>query len=181
MKSTAVSVGRFRLELRRSREGDFLGVGGVSFGGLPLRSAAAPWRFHASSGPFAFRRFRLLGVRPLAGGGATVRFESRGEWEPRSEETDAMDEPRVRAPRLRAPRAVFEWTFRPVRERVFENEWDGLSTRLAVRSPDAPLHTVLEAATWEIGGSAEGATLIQQDVSTIGLEQPVRRGSAKSF
>lgn len=180
MKNEILSVGPFRLSLAVAHDGAFLGIGAVEHAGLPLRSAAVPWCFLASSGPFAFRRFRLLGVRPLAGGGATVRFESLGEWEPRSEETDAMDEPRVRARRLRAPRAVFEWTFRPVRERVFENEWDGLSMRLAVRSPDAPLHTVLEAATWEIGGSAAGATLIQQDVSTIGLEQPVRRGSAFS-
>ena len=83
MKSNAISVGRFRIHLTCGRDGAFLGIGAVEHAGLPLRDASVPWCFLASSGPFAFRRFRLLGVRPLAGGGATVRFESLGEWEPR--------------------------------------------------------------------------------------------------
>ncbi len=175
-----LSIGPFRLSLAFAGDGAFLGVGAVSFRGVPLRSAAMPWCFRADADGFEFRRFTLLSSRPLADGGTSLRFASRGEWAPRSDEADAMDEPRVRTPRLHAPRAVFTWTLRPVHDTIEGETWEGLSTCLRVASPDAPLHTVLEAATWEIGGSADGATLIQQDVSTMDLEQRVRTGGAFS-
>ncbi len=43
-----------------------------------------------------------------------------------------------------------------------------------------PIHWILETATWEIEGEAAGGTLIQQDVSTIQLEQMVEEKSAFS-
>ena len=87
-----------------------------------------------------------------------------------------MGDARIRTRRLEAPVASFRWTLRPVIERIGENEWSGVAMQLEVRSPACPLHWVIEDATWELGGRASGATLIQQDVSAMDLEQTVKRG-----
>ena len=179
-KDSSLSIGAFRLDLAIAPDDRFLGIGAVLHGRTPLRSAAFPWTFFADASPFEFRSFRLLGIDRRADGGATIRFESTGEWSPRSDLADAMGEARTCTRRAKAPIARFAWTFRPIRETLCGNVWDGLAMRLRVHSPDAPLHDVLEDATWEIGGSATGATLIQQDVSTIDLEQRVSRRSAFS-
>ncbi len=52
--------------------------------------------------------------------------------------------------------------------------------QLEVESTGWPVHWVVEDTTWEIGGSAAGCVLIQQDVSTIDLEQKVKADSAFS-
>lgn len=175
-----LSIGLFRVELRVAPDGAFAGIGGVSYGGTALRSGALPWTVRASSGAFEFRSFRLEAVDSAPNGGATIRFAARGEWQPRSETQDAMGESRTHTRRLHAPEAHFLWSFRPASRTVEGERFDGLAMRLEVRSPRAPVHTVLEDTTWEIGGSAAGATLIAQDVSTMLLEQPVARRSAFS-
>ena len=91
-----------------------------------------------------------------------------------------MGDARVKARRVRQPVAEFRWTFRRITERVWENDFEGLAMRLEIDSPGHPLHWVIEDTTWEIGGEADGATLIQQDVSTIDLEQADRKDNAFS-
>ncbi len=176
---TRIRLGPFTLDLLAARDGAFAGIGAVRHDGAALRSGVIPWIFHAESGAFAFRSFNLKDVvsSPRK---AVIRFVSRGEWRPWSDEDDAMDEARFSTRRAKAPVAEFFWTFRPVTRKAFKAEFDGLAMQLEVRSPDAPVHTVIEDATWEIGGAAAGATLIQQDVSTIQLEQRVSARGAFS-
>ena len=155
--------------------GCFLGLGNVSFRGTPLRSARLPWTIYTESegtdAGVRFEIFSLSEVRKEAGGGVSIVLRSKGRWMPRAQEADAMGEARIKTRRVDTPEAVFTWSFRPVVEKIYENEWHGLAMKIGYECADAPIHWLMEVATWEIGGEAAGATLIQQDVSTIQLEQ----------
>ncbi|EIQ01381.1 hypothetical protein OpiT1DRAFT_05957 [Opitutaceae bacterium TAV1] len=172
-----IRIGPFSLHLA-FEDGSLTGIGAVNFHNTPLRSALLPWTFYAESETgVRFSRFDLSGVEQKNGSDVTICFRSNGEWLPRIQETDAMGEARIRPRRAQKTEATFRWNFRLIRERVFENEYVGLAMQLDVSSPGNPLHWIIEDATWEIGGEAGGATLIQQDVSTIDLEQRVREDS----
>jgi hypothetical protein len=96
------------------------------------------------------------------------------------QEADAMGEARIKARRMTAPKATFTWRLRAVTEQLYENEWQGLAMQISYACPGYPIHWLLETATWEIGGAAAGCKLIQQDVTTIQLEQAVDETSAVS-
>lgn len=170
----------FALDLPRADDGVCPGIGSVTWQGLPLRDPRLPWTiaFESEAG-LAFTLSRLLGIEQ--NGDATVLvFAADGRWMPRAQEADAMGDARVRTRRLASARATVRWSFRPVVAQVEGREWSGLAMRVAVSSPGHPLHWLIEDGTWELGGRATGCTLIQQDISTIGLEQPVAADSAFS-
>ena len=175
-----ICVGDFKLDLQS--EGDrFLGIGAVRYGGTLLRSPKLPWTFYSESDQgVRFDEFRNARVVKQRGGGITIVFKSQGRWLPRIQDADAMGDARIKTRRLARPEATFRWSFRPIVEQVWENEWAGLAMQLEVDSPECPLHWMIEDTTWEIGGVAAGATLIQQDVATIDLEQSVTRDNAFS-
>ena len=176
-----IKVGDFTLEALVEKSGAFAGIGEVSYGKTLLRSGRLPWIIHAEADEgFRFDTFRRFRRKPVAGGGVELSFESEGEWMPRLPSADAMGDSRIQTRRVKAPVARFKWTFAPIAEQIQETPWAGLKMRISAESPAAQLHWIIEDATWEIGGSATGATLIQQDISTIGLEQPVARDSAFS-
>ncbi len=165
-------------------EGDrFLGIGNVSYKGVQLRSDKLPWTVYTESetaeGGVRFENFTLAEIREVDGG-ADLILSSRSTWMPRIQEADAMGEARIKSRRLHAPVATFTWSFRPIVEKLYENDWQGLSMRISYECAEAPIHWLMEVATWEIGGNAEGCTLIQQDVSTIQLEQETKLDSAYS-
>jgi hypothetical protein len=161
-------------------EGCFLGIGAVAFHGAPLRNPALPWTIYTESEHgVRFEAFRLVGVTE-DGATATITFTGEGRWLPRIQEADAMGDARVKARRLQAPTITFHWHFRAITEQIFEQEWTGLAMQVEIDAPGYPMHWLLESTTWEIGGAAEGCTLIQQDVSVIDLEQTVHADSAFS-
>jgi Melibiase len=158
----------------------FLGIAAVRYEDTPLRSPKLPWNVYTESEHgFRFDQFRLKEVTALPDR-ATIVFTSEGSWLPRIQAADAMGDARFKTRRLRPPVATFYWHFRPITEQIAENQWTGLEMQLEVRSPGQPIHWMLEDTTWEIGGNASGAVLIQQDVSAIDLEQHVKAESAFS-
>lgn len=169
------------LSLEPRTEGDrFLGIAGVWCGETPLRDPILPWIVYAESEDgFRFESFRGLRVR-REDPWTVLEFVAEGTWLPRVQEADMMGDSRIRTRRLRAPEAVVRWRFRPITERIWENEWTGLAMQVEVDCPGHPIHWLLEDTTWEIGGAAEGCTLIQQDVTSIDLEQQVRADSVFS-
>jgi len=151
----------------------FLGLGRVAFRGTDLRCPDLPWTVHfESESGFKFDRFELVDLQQ-SGSDAVIVLSSEGTWMPRLQEADAMGDSRIRTRRLRAPVATVRWCFRPITEQVWENEWTGLAMRIEVNCPGHPIHWVLEDTTWEIGGAADGCTLIQQDMTSIDMEQVV--------
>ena len=168
-------------ELTPATEGDaFAGIADVRFRGRPLRSPGLPWTLYAESDDgFRFDCFSLLGVRQT-GDEVTLTLSAQGAWQPRLQAADSMGDARIVTRRLAPPTATFRWHFHAITERIRETEWTGLAMRVEIDNPGHPLHWLIEDATWELGGRAEGCTLIQQDLSTIDLEQAVRADSAFS-
>lgn len=169
------------LSLKLSCDRDeFLGIGEVRFRSTLLRSPKLPWTFYTESEDgFRFESFRLLEViaTPTQ---ATIVFSSEATWLPRIQDADAMGDARFKTRRLESPTATFRWNFRTITETIAEKEWTGLAMQLEVDCPGHPIHWIMEDTTWEIGGQAAGATLIQQDVSVMDLEQDVKADSAFS-
>jgi len=158
----------------------FLGIGEVLYEGKPLRCAELPWIIYTESEDgFRFERLHGLDVR-REGHWKVLEFAVEGTWLPRIQESDSMGDSRVRTRRLRAPVATARWKFRPITERIWENEWTGLAMQVEIDCPGHPIHWLLEDTTWEIGGAADGCTLIQQDMTSIDLEQSVTRDNAFS-
>lgn len=156
------------------------GIGAVRLGSTPLRSAAVPWMIHFESETgFSFSPDRLLDLE-TSGTAATLTIRMAGAWMPRLQDADAMGDARIRAPRQAEVAATMRWRFHTVEETLAENRWTGLAMGIEVECPGHPIHWLLEAATWEIGGAAAGCTLIQQDVSCIDLEQSVQADSVFS-
>lgn len=168
----------FALELPCADDGACPGIGAVTWQGTPLRDPRLPWTiaFESEAG-LSFGLSRLLGVE-RAGEATVLVFAADGRWLLRTQEADAMGDARIRTRRLAPVQATVRWSFRPLTEQVWENAWAGLAMNISVSSPGHPLHWLLEDGTWELGGHAAGCTLIQQDTSTIDLEQEVRADSA---
>lgn len=158
----------------------FLGIGEVRYQHKPLRSAQLPWIVYTESEHgFRFEPNRLIDVI-RDGEAVTLVFAGDGTWLPRLQEADAMGDCRVATRRTANPVVTFRWSFRPITENIYGNNWPGLAMQVAVESPGQPIHWLIEDTTWEMGGNAAGCTLIQQDVSTIDLEQSVKAESAFS-
>ncbi|MEI6521602.1 MAG: hypothetical protein WCO98_16435, partial [bacterium] len=158
----------------------FLGIGEVRYQHKQLRSAQLPWIVYTESEHgFRFEPNRLIDVEH-DGDAVTLVFAGDGTWLPRLQEADAMGDCRVATRRVANPSVTFKWSFRPITENIYGNEWPGLAMQVAVEAPGQPIHWLIEDTTWELGGNAKGCTLIQQDVSAIDLEQSVKEGSAFS-
>jgi hypothetical protein len=174
-----IHLGPFTLTLAFN-DGRFTGIGEVLFEETSLRCPSLPWTFYTESEQgIRFSPDKVLDVH-CSDDSVVLRFLAKGQWLPRIQEADAMGDARVRTRRIVQPTAEFRWTFRTIKEKIWDNEWSGLSMQLEVSSKGHPLHWIIEDTTWEIGGEAEGCTLIQQDISTMDLEQTVRRNSAFS-
>jgi|GEM_PF-1118600 len=162
---------------------EFRGIGEVSLRGKTLRSASHSWAFYTESETGGRGlRFETFTLESLEADGerAAITLRSRGRWMPRIQEADAMGEARIRAPRLAPVVATFIWRFRAITETVYETPWDGLAMRIEYRCGEAPIHWLLETATWEIDGEAGGCTLIRQDTSAMDAETTARADSAFS-
>ena len=161
-------------------DGHFSGIGAVRCDGLDLRSSALPWLVYAESETgVRFEDWSFTAIEE-AGEERTIIARARGRWMPRAQEADAMGDSRLRTRRLATGEATLRWTFRPLAEEIAGRSWRGLGMRIAIEAPGNPIHWLIEDTTWELGGSAAGSTLIQQDISTIDLEQEVTRSSAFS-
>ena len=175
---TSLSLaGGFSLDLQTRGE-RFLGIGKVDFKGQNLRSTTLPWTvyFESETG-VRFADFNLKEV-VREGETATLILTAHGSRMPRIQEGDAMGDGRIRTRLLDAVEAQVRWTFRPTSTKVHGTEWTGLAWTIEVDSPGHPIHWLLEETTWEIGGAADGCTLIQRDMSTIWPEQPVTLDNA---
>jgi len=175
--TTITLTGGFSLDVQ-TQGNRFIGIGTVTFRGQPLRADTLPWTLYFESETGV--RFADFILNEVVQQGETVTLDltAHGSRMPRVQEGDAMGDGRIRTRFLDPVEAQVRWTFRPTCLTLHGIEWAGLAWTIAVESPGHPIHWLIEETTWEIGGAAEGCTLIQRDMSTIWPEQPVSRNSA---
>lgn len=162
---------RLKLALR----GDtFLGIADVEHDGVPLRDPALPWAIYTECDDEAVRfgTFRLKHM-DMGRQGSTLTLESPADWLPRAQAADKMGDSRIHTRRAVSAVATIRWHIRPIREVIFGREWVGLTWWFEYECPGYPIQWLLEDATWELGGRAEGCTLIRQDVSALRYEQSI--------
>lgn len=139
-------TGGVTLSLRLAGE-SLLGIGAVQIGDLPLRNAdappIAPLAETASGG--AWRDCRYLGAQVE---GDTVRLHSALVREDGGE--DRLD-----------------WTLEGTEREIAGETHRGFVYAWELRCADDAVLAIIDRATWELGGRAEGVTVITQDAYAV--------------
>ncbi len=159
-------------------EGEFLlGLGEITAAGLPVRSGQVPLRPVIQTGHgVAYRRFRLEHIHE---NGDTVVLVTTALGEPQlfGEWRDEYDFP-MAWPQIQPDQFEdrLEWLLRPERLTLEGVEYTGFSYALRYVSSQRQIHQVTIEATWELGGHAEGNTLLYQGQ----INPPVHRCTRES-
>ncbi len=142
--------------------GDLRGLGGVWAQGVALRNGAVPLAPYLKSDTgVLFTRFRLERTEPLPEGGYAVHTTAIGIPTLESAYEDEYNGVQALVGLLERPlEAEVVWLLRPEALQIQETGYTGFSYAWRYRSTDARLFRVLVTATWEIGGAADGNTVL---------------------
>jgi hypothetical protein len=140
-----------------------LGVGEITIAGMPVRSRTAPLAPVLRTGyGVDYREYRLREVRE-EGGQVTLVTAAVGEpglyGDYRDEYDYEMAWPRVQAERVED---TVEWIFAPESLILEGVAYSGLSYAFRYTSAERSVFQMTVRATWELGGSAPGNTLLYQ-------------------
>ncbi|MCX5660072.1 MAG: hypothetical protein NTW19_10165 [Planctomycetota bacterium] len=175
-KRQTLTCGSAEIELLLRPDGEFVGLGGVRVGGVALRSEARPIlvRVDTPEG-FLYTRLELDAVVPEAGGGTRLRLRAKGLPWGRAEYGDDYDQPTFHlAPAHELVEDELSLIVAPVKLELGGVAWTGFSTTWEFHSGKRRIHRLLEHATWELGGSIVGNTVLSQGQCNM----PVYRGEA---
>ncbi len=154
-----------------------LGLGEIRLPGIPFRSGAVPLApvFQTGHG-VQYREFRLQEVREEEGG-VTLATVAVGYPHLYGEYKDEYDFS-MAWPRLQPERYEdrVEWLLRPESVTLEGVEYTGFSYAIRYRSEERAIYSVTMQATWELGGSATGNTILSQGQ----IYPPVHRCTAES-
>ncbi len=156
--------GKTRVGLLESDSGDFLGVGEVSVGGVPLRDGRRPIviRFDTPSG-ILYSRLVIQDIKAGASGETRVSMKALGLPWGRTEYCDEHDQTMVDLGLpLEAVEDRFVLILSPAQLSLGGREWRGLSMAFSFQSDGRVIHRIWTHATWEIGGSIAGNTVLHQ-------------------
>jgi hypothetical protein len=168
-----------RLELLATATGDFRGIGQVTVDGVPLRSAARPivLRLDTPDG-ILYPRLELLGMDRGADGAARIRLRAHGIHWGRGEYADDYDQSIVW---LAENAALIEdnliLNLEPAGLVLGGREWSGFTCAVHFHSASRRIHRLLVDATWEIGGTVTGNTVLSQGQCNM----PVYRGARETL
>jgi hypothetical protein len=176
MPSKMLKIGRAtQIELLRGARREFVGLGRVTIGGVPLRNPDRPIQFRLDTPDgVLYPHLELTGVERLPGGAAIVRLAAHGVHWGRGEYADDYD---LAIYHLRDDAAPLvdelELHLAPAKQVLGGRTWLGFTYRLRFRSQTRQLHRLLTHATWEIGGRITGNTVLAQGQCNM----PVYHGS----
>lgn len=166
------------IDLVQSDRGEFLGIGGVRVGGVPLRNDARPIALRLDT-PDGFLYTRLE-VREASrvGPGIHVHLRAVGVPWARGEYADDYDQPLVWLERPAGPvEDDLTLILDPAELALGGRTWTGFSYALRFRSGARQIHRLMTHATWEIGGSLGGNTVLSQGQ----CNRAVYRGGSDAF
>ena len=163
-----------RLDLIQSESGYFLGIGAVLVHGAPLRSADRPMlvRLDTPEG-ILYTRLKFQGVEYANDGAARVQLRAMGLPWGRGEYSDNYGQSLLWLNSASEP--VIDdlaLILRPANLSLGGRSWTGFSYAFEFKSQNRAIHRVLTHATWEIGGSIRGNTVLSQGQ----VNRPVFRG-----
>ncbi len=132
----------------RGEPESLLGVGAVELGGLPLRNPGAPPiapLVETASGG-AYRGCRYLGNEVADDGTVTLHTALMSE----DGREDRLD-----------------WILRGTEREIAGQTYRGVGYAWELRCTDDEVLAIIDRATWELGGRAEGVTVITQDAYAV--------------
>ena len=152
----------------------WLGIGAVIIGGIPMRDGTRPLmlRIETPEGVI-YTDYIFKGVETSGSGVATVNLSASGYPGCRQEYLDEYDQPQFAL--LSKPQRVVDdvtLRFTPVEARIGGREWQGFAYQVAFSSRERSIHRITVDATWELGGSIAGNTVLCQSQ----CNPPVYRG-----
>jgi hypothetical protein len=175
----SITCGSARIDLVTRPDGEFIGLGAVNIAGQSLRSPARPIvvRLDTPEG-LLYTRLELDSITATPDGGSRVRLKARGLPWGRSEFGDDYDQPTYHlAPTHETVEDELTLVVVPAKLDVGGVVWTGFSYAWEFRSPARKIHRLLEHATWELGGSIAGNTLLSQGQCNM----PVYRGAKEAL
>ena len=174
---TLTSAGQpVTVELLERDGGELIGVGAVRVGDVLLRNGRPPIAIRVDTPEgILYTRLFVRGVEEPGGGVVRVHLRALGlDWgrqEYRDEYNLAMLSP---MPGAEPVEDTVTLELAPTRLDMGGRQWVGLSYRIRFHSDTRRVHRIWTHATWEIGGSITGNTVLHQGQ----CNQPVYRGSA---
>ena len=132
------------LRMPRTRGNELLGVTRVRLGELDLRNPAAPAIAPVFDGLDA-QRCRFVSAEVRDGRDCIVHTALEGP----------------------AGSAQLDWIFKPAEEQVAGRRYVGFAYQYALKTDRAKIDQVMDRATWELGGSPMGTTVIAQNSGAI--------------
>ena len=155
--------------------GAWLGLGGIRMGQTSLRDGTRPilLRLETPEGVL-YTRYALKKVDVSRTGSATVTLEASGYPWGRQEYFDEYEQQQY-AIMEKTQTVTDEVTleFSPIQERLGGRMWNGFAYHVAFSSRTRSIHRIVVDATWELGGSIVGKTVLSQGQ----CNRPVYRGA----
>ena len=169
-----------QVELLTGSNDEFLGIGAVTVDGTPLRSTHCPITIRLDTPDGVL--YPVLHVREVLPG------DNQGEWNirlwaegvrwGRGEYADDYGQPLYwLADGEGTIEDCLDLFLRSVQLDLGGRGWRGFSYEFRFRSGERQIHRLLTHATWEIGGSITGNTVLSQGQCNM----PVYRGSAETL
>lgn len=150
------------IDLLVNQRRELLGIGGVTVAGTLLRKARQPlFPLITSLRGVEYHTFRITDVAPLPEGGIAVKTIAVGRPTMKGAHADEYDVP-ILWPRESDPPVEDElvWLLRPESTGIEELTYRGFSYAWRFTSATEQISHVLVNSTWELGGSADGNTLL---------------------
>ncbi len=141
--------------------GDILGLGRVWAQDVPLRSQVVPLApYLKSDRGVLFTRFRFERTEPLPGGGYAVYTTALGTPTLESAYEDEYNGIQALVQLHGDSQAELVWLLKPEALQIEEAAYTGFSYAWRFTSENTKLFRILSHGTWEIGGRAEGNTIL---------------------
>jgi len=180
VKNRLIQIGAdTRVELLLADDHEFRGIGAVSVGGIPLRSAGRPFVVRLDT-PEGILYPRLEFVDAVAEENGAVRIQLRAlgvPWE-RGEFLDDYVQPlHWIAPSLEPVVDELAILLSPRMLDLGGRMWRGFSYAFSFRGNERSIHRLLVHGTWELGGSITGNTVLHQGQ----VNPPVYRGAKETL
>ncbi len=150
------------------------GIGAVTIDGIPMRDGTRPLmlRIETPEGVI-YTDYVLKSVETSRSGVVTVNLAASGYPGCRQEYLDEYEQPQFTL--MAKPQRVVDnvtLRFTPVKEKLGGRVWQGFAYQVAFRSRERSIHRLTVDATWELGGSIAGNTVLSQSQ----CNPPVYRG-----
>lgn len=180
MRTTVLALAdAVTVELLANDRGEFLGLGAVAIGGVPLRSAARPLTFRLDTPDgYIYPTLLLRDTVKLADGGLRVNLTARGIHWDRGEYMDDYGQAVVwLEPYAESVEDDLALVLKPVTLAMGGRPWQGFSYAVEFASTRREIHRLLVHGTWEIGGAITGNTVLHQGQCNM----PVYRGARETL